>query len=496
MKKNNTAEKTIQDAKKISNALKESYKDTLKGVLNEAINSMITEEDNKDEDPDKGDHEDDYDVEDVNTNPEDGEEGHDNPDTPDGGDENTDGEGDGEEGHDEGDAEGDDFWNSMKDNMIGNDSYDLTGEDGETALNAIKNLSDDDHVFVKPDDAEGEGDVNDDAADGEGENPEGADGEGEGEDATLDINLDDNGEGEEAEEPSEGDDDETIDIDLDGKDGASDEPDADENGDGDENPDEGEPDADNEEGDDNEKPIDEEKQEITNDYQKKDPLEGSKMNEPANPSTTYSMDGGAPKGTERPYGKKGDGDPYKENVNENDEEECDLQEDGSGLNTKHAMKKSTNHINKDAQNQHVSSENGEVKALRESLRKMVDKAKLIQEENKKYKECVNEIKKSLTEAAVTNVALSQIVKLLAENTTTSDEKKSIIKRFGNVTTITESKNLYATIKQELSETKRPKIVLEQQLSAEPKQALNETQIYHNENDPSLDLMRRMEKLYK
>ena len=40
-------------------------------------------------------------------------------------------------------------------------------------------------------------------------------------------------------------------------------------------------------------------------------------NEPAKSSETYSMDGGVPTGTEKPYGKAGsEMDPFEENVNE------------------------------------------------------------------------------------------------------------------------------------------------------------------------------------
>ena len=175
-----------------------------------------------------------------------------------------------------------------------------------------------------------------------------------------------------------------------------------------------------------------------------------------------------------------------------------IDEDGSGLNTKHSAKKSTNHINRGAQNQHNSSEDGEFKALRESARKIYEKAKLIQEENNKYKGYIAEIKKSLMEAATLNVSLAQVVKLIMENSTTAQEKKSILQRFNNVKTIQESKNLYNTIRTELKESKRSEVILEKQISAIPeKEALNETTIYRQgAKNPSLDLMERMDNLWK
>ncbi len=125
------------------------------------------------------------------------------------------------------------------------------------------------------------------------------------------------------------------------------------------------------------------------------------------------------------------------------------------------------------------------------------KAKQIQEENKKYKEYIEEIKKSLTEAAVLNVSLTQALKLLAENTTSAKEKKAIIERFNGVKTIKESKQLYETIKSELNESKTSGAKINTSFAVAPKNTLNETTIYGKKvTNPSLDLMNRMENLYK
>lgn len=470
MKKNNTAEKTVQEAKELTEALKESTKKSFKEIMKEAIDNIISDEDedevdDTDIDTENSDLGNDIDAEDVETD-----------ETPEVSDEEEPVEGEGEEAPAEGEA--DDEWSDMEQFKVGDNDYDFTSLDGEDKENSddiilkvFNKLGDDDQIFVKKDE-DGNYEVKDEEtgaeyvielnADTEEAEPEEGDAEGD----DIEIELDDDTEGE-PEGDEEGDDD--IEIEL--------------QGDEDEEP---------------EDELDEEKQEFTDSYQKKDAIEGLNINEPADKSATYSVDAGAPKGTERPYGNPGEGDPFNKTVNECGDAPVEpmIDEDGSGLNTKHSTKKSTNHINKGAQNQRNTSENGEFAALKESARKIYNKAKQIQEENKRYKGYIEEIKKSLTEAAVLNVSLTQALKLVVENATTADEKKSILKRFNNVQTLQESKKLYETIKNELKESKKSEPLLERTLSAAPSKTLNETTIYDKKNNPSLDLMTRMDNLWK
>ena len=55
---------------------------------------------------------------------------------------------------------------------------------------------------------------------------------------------------------------------------------------------------------------------ITSDYQKETAMTTPDNHEPANPKTTYSMDGGVPTGVEKPFANQGDKAPYDETVNE------------------------------------------------------------------------------------------------------------------------------------------------------------------------------------
>ena len=134
--------------------------------------------------------------------------------------------------------------------------------------------------------------------------------------------------------------------------------------------------------------------------------------------------------------------------------------------------------------------------MNESVRKIVEKAKAIQAENKQYKASIDKIKESLKEAAVLNVNLGKLVDILVNETTTRDEKKSILARFNNVKTIKEGAELYTTIKTELRESKKSSTpIVEKQFTVSDK-SLNETTIYSNGGNASLSLMERMDNLYK
>ena len=483
MKKNNTAEKTIRNAEEIARALKESTEKSMKDLMNEALASLINDDDeDKDEEPvDEpciDGTEDSCEVEDVNTDVADSDE------TPE-----EEGENAEEESGETPAEDADDEWSDMEDYKVGDNDYDFTGvddEDGEMLLKVYNKLGDDDQIFVKKDE-EGNYEVKDEEtgaeyvikldADAAEETPEETpeetapeadteDAEGE-EELTIDLGGDEDGE-----------DDDFIDISLDGEDAEE-----------------------------TEDELKEEKNMMVNDYQK-DVMPGLNMNEPADKKATYSMDNGAPEGNKRPYGEKGDDDPFDQKVNEEVNEcgtapvggeEATLEEDGQGLNTKHAMKKSTNRLNKDAQNQHVVSDvnDATVKALKESAAKIFNKAKEIQAENKQYVACIDKLKKAVYEAATLNVNMGQVIKLLVNETTTAKEKKTILERFNNVKTIKEGKTLYETIKRELNENKKASVVLEKQISAKSSDMLNETTIYQNrKSNPALDLMDRMDNLFK
>lgn len=498
MKKNNTAEKTIRDAEQLTEALKKSTEKSLKDIMNEAITKLINEDDDKDSEDDtvnddvvnepKDDNkENSYEVEDLEPDSEDADDTTDLNDTEDTGAE-------GEDGNDDVD-DTDDEWSDMEQYKVGDNDYDFTGVDGETALKVYNKLGDDDQICIKKID-DGKYELKDNETDGEyvielGDDAEGEDSE------NIDADTDDV------------DSDTDIDIDFD-DDLDTDDEDVDITTDDGENDDDsfdieiGDDDVDDTD-DEEDKLVAEENLGYTTNYQK-DVIPGLNTNEPANSKDTYSMDGGAPEGNARPYGKKGNGEPFKETVNENGETEvvdddATIDEGAMTVSSQSVAKEThtptseprANHARQVAKNLHAA---GEYKALQESARKIYNKAKEIQAENQQYKKCIDQIKVSLREAAVLNVTLGQIVKLLSEETTNAKEKKDIVERFNNVKTIKESKMLYDTIKRELNESKKNTVVLESVRSANPS-TLNETTIYQNiKNNPSLDLMNRMDRLYK
>jgi len=77
---------------------------------------------------------------------------------------------------------------------------------------------------------------------------------------------------------------------------------------------------------------------------------------------------------------------------------------------------------------------------------------LLKEKNEEYRQALNVFRDKLNEVAIFNSNLAYATRLFTEHTTTKQEKINILKRFDNVETIKESKNLYLTIKDELSAT--------------------------------------------
>lgn len=475
-KKNNTAEKALLDAEKISKALKESTEKTLKSIVNEAISDFIKDDDEpKNDDIEKEEQpidDDSFEVEDVKTEEE----------PSDDADEETPAEDADEEGAaapEEGDA--DDEWADMEDFKVGDNDYDFTGVDGETALKVYNKLGDDDQIFIKKEDDgtytmedeetgaeyvielgdDGE-DVDADAVDAD-EEPAGDD-EPEGDEETsFEFDIDD-------EEP-EGDEEESFEVDLD-----------------------------------NDEPKDDDEQlnedlGYTDNYQDKDPIDGLKMNEPADSKTTNDWDEGAPEGTEKPWAGKGDGEPFEKNVNEcgmMPETEIEEATNVGGATQEHSMSKTNQPKNRKENGpkvKHNVSAAGEFSPeVNESIKKIISKAKEIQAENKKYGQAIASIKKALREAAILNVNYGKLVSLLVNETTTKQEKLSIVERFNSVKTVNEGTQLYETIKRELNETKQTAPIVERTINAESSKKINETTIYSQ--NASINLMERMDNLFK
>ena len=85
---------------------------------------------------------------------------------------------------------------------------------------------------------------------------------------------------------------------------------------------------------------------------------------------------------------------------------------------------------------HETESNGEINLLREK--------------NEEYRKALDVFRTKLNEVAVFNSNLAYATRLFTEHSTTKQEKINILKRFDNVESLKESKNLYRTIKNELN----------------------------------------------
>lgn len=83
-----------------------------------------------------------------------------------------------------------------------------------------------------------------------------------------------------------------------------------------------------------------------------------------------------------------------------------------------------------------------------------EEIEVLRKQNEEYKKALVLFKDKLNEVAIFNANLAYATRLFTEHSTTKQEKLDILKRFDTISTITESKNLYTTIKGEL-ENKKP-----------------------------------------
>jgi len=77
---------------------------------------------------------------------------------------------------------------------------------------------------------------------------------------------------------------------------------------------------------------------------------------------------------------------------------------------------------------------------------------MLREKNEEYKKALDIFRTKLNEVAVFNSNLAYATRLFTEHSTTKQEKINILRRFDDVESIKESKNLYRSIKNELTNT--------------------------------------------
>lgn len=115
-------------------------------------------------------------------------------------------------------------------------------------------------------------------------------------------------------------------------------------------------------------------------------------------------------------------------------------------------------------------------------------------EVKEFKSVLKEFRGMLKEAQVFNTNLAYVTKLFTENSTSKSEKQSIVKRFDSVQTLDESKQLFKTIKAELSEKTITESVdkkLTEDVASSKSYQVKESTAYINEQHQRiLDLMKK------
>jgi len=247
---------------------------------------------------------------------------------------------------------------------------------------------------------------------------------------------------------------------------------------------------------------------ITDNYQKEDPIEGLSNQEPGK---GRDWDKGLPKGTGKPWAGKGTekaGDPYKETVNEQEEEFTDitdyikektgntpsLEEAAMSTSRQADTKETKSNKSSNAQLPEVSKNvsvagNYKEVAVAESV---LNKAQALLKENKELRATLSKVKSALQEALMVNVNLGKVTKLFLENTTTQNEKVDIINRFNEAKTIDQSNALYESIKRELQKENKQNVMLEGKSMDVRGSAINESKIYESQDLRSMkDLIKRM-----
>ena len=380
------------------------------------------------------------------------------------------------------DSADDSEWDDLEKYKDEDGEYDLRSMDKDELVKVLKVMSPDDAVrIVKNDDDTLT--VTDESNDEEYE-------------LELDGDMDEfNDEGDMGEF---GDDDEEIEIEIDG----------DDDFDGDDVDDEEEIEIVPDDDDEFEIELDESNLGYTDNYQKKTAMTTPDNHEPANPKSTYSMDGGVPTGTEKPWVGPKKKSPYDDDVNEGCENECGYIEEGGhtvtqdGPYSRGDSKTWTNDAS------HKTPRNGSRAGVKEkgtadnmysdvseSIKK---KANQIFLENKQLKALMGKLQSQVNEAIVVNQSLANVIKIINENATTVNEKKDILRRFNECSTREESNKLYSVISEELKrEGKTHSNVagtINSQLSESRDRAVETPMFKSQDLSDTLDFMNRLDAI--
>lgn len=135
----------------------------------------------------------------------------------------------------------------------------------------------------------------------------------------------------------------------------------------------------------------------------------------------------------------------------------------------------------------------ENKVLKNKLSSIESENQTLKEDYNKMVDALKEFRQKLNEVAVFNSNLTYTVRLFTEHSTTKDEKVDIIKRFDDVKSLKESKQVYKSLVNEISKTKAPlKESIEEKLN-ETKSSSSATEITESKVyvDPQIEKMKKL-----
>ena len=116
---------------------------------------------------------------------------------------------------------------------------------------------------------------------------------------------------------------------------------------------------------------------------------------------------------------------------------------------------------------------------------LMEEVQMLRAKNEEYRKALNLFRDKLNEVAVFNSNLAYTTRLFTEHSTSKQEKINILRRFDSAETLKESKNLYKSIKDELSSSNKGNIneSFERVIDNEPvtgsAQSLIESKTYEN-----------------
>lgn len=387
-----------------------------------------------------------------------------------------------EEGVDDKDTEGDE-WDDLEKYKDEDGEYDLRSMDKDELVKVLKVMSPDDAVRIVKND-----------------------------DDTLTVTDEENGEEHELQLDDEDKDDnepeddvKTDDEGMEDSEVSDDDATDDEDGDFEIEVDSDDDDDSDEDDDDIEIELDEENLGYTEDYQNKTAMTTPDNHEPADSKSTYSMDGGVPTGTEKPWaGKSENKAPFNKDVKEGSEcgkDECCIEEGGEfgKVPARETSKQHRNNSNGQGGQPYGSRHNsvaGEYRDYEPSVSESIKKkANEIFVENKQLKALMGKLQKQVSEAIVVNQSLANVIKIINENSTTVDEKKDILRRFNECTTRDESNKLYKTITEELKRGGKTHANVSEAINSQLSEGRNravETPMYQSQDlSDTISFMKRL-----